>query len=69
MGMKCGLIKLNLKKSSVKADETSWLPTTQEMPSAGRVTLVAFVESHGIILSHFIPKGRNVTARYYLEEI
>ena len=37
--------------------------------SAGKVLLVAFWNSCGIILAHFMPKGQTVTARYYSEVI
>ena len=36
-------------------------------PSAGKVMLVAFWDSRGIILIHFMPKGQTVTAKYYSE--
>ena len=38
-------------------------------PFAGKVTLVAFWVSCGIVLAHFMPKGQTVTARYYSKVI
>ena len=38
-------------------------------PSAGKVMLIAFWDSHGIILAYFMSDGQSVTARYYSEEI
>ena len=37
--------------------------------STCKIMLVAFWDSLGIILAHFMPKGRTVTARYYSEVI
>ena len=33
--------------------------------SAGKIMLVAYGDSRGIILANFMPKGRTVTARFY----
>jgi hypothetical protein len=38
-------------------------------PSAGKVMLVTFWNSRGMILTHFMPKGQTVTAKYYSEII
>jgi hypothetical protein len=38
-------------------------------PSADKVMLVAFWDSRGMILTHFMPKGQTVTAKYYSEVI
>jgi histone-lysine N-methyltransferase SETMAR len=38
-------------------------------PSASKVMLVAFWDSRGMILIHFMPKGQSVTAKYYSEVI
>ena len=38
-------------------------------PYAGKVMLVAFWDSHGIILAHCMSKGQTVTARHYSEVI
>jgi hypothetical protein len=38
-------------------------------PSAGKVMIVAFWDSRGMILTHFIPKGQTVTTKYYSEVI
>ena len=55
-----------------KAQSKLWKPAGSPSPkkfklspSVGKVMLVAFWDSHGIILAHFAPKGRTVTARYY----
>ena len=34
-------------------------------PFAGKVMLVAFWDSRGIILAHVMPKGRTMIARHY----
>ena len=41
--------------------------TFKPHPSADKVLLVAFWESRGIILAHFMPKGQTVAAKYYSE--
>jgi histone-lysine N-methyltransferase SETMAR len=38
-------------------------------PSAGKVMLVAFWDSRGMILTHFMPIGQTVIAKYYSEVI
>jgi hypothetical protein len=38
-------------------------------PSTGKVMLVAFLDSRGMILTHFMPKGQTVTAKYYSEVV
>jgi hypothetical protein len=36
---------------------------------AGKVMFVAFRDSRGMILTHFMSKGQTVTAKYYFEVI
>ena len=38
-------------------------------PSAGKVSLVAFWDSRGKILAHFMPKRQTVKARYYFDVV
>ena len=58
--------KLN---QSCRNDLVTNLPRFKLSSSAGKVRLVAFWDSRGIILVHCMPKDRNVTARYYSEVI
>ena len=72
LGMKCGFIMLNLKqKLSQKQQKLAGSPPPKKFklsPSTDKVMLVVFLgDSHGIILAHFMPKGRTVIAGYYPE--
>ena len=45
-------------------------PKTFKLSSSiGKVMLVAFWNSRGIILAHCMPKSQTVTARYYSEVV
>ena len=51
---------------NTKAVETSWSPHPKKLQlslSTGKVMLFAFRDSRRIVLAHFMPKGRTVTAR------
>ena len=67
---------LHFPKPETKAQSKQWKRAGSQPPKkfklfpyVGKVMLVAFWVSHGIILAHFIPKGQTVTARYYSEVI
>ena len=63
LGMKCGFIMLNLKQ---KAHSKQWKLAGFQPPKkfklssyAGKVMLVASLNPYGIVLAHFMSKGRN----------
>ena len=58
---------LNLKPMHWKQAGSPPLKKFKLSPSAGKVMLVAFCDSHGIILALFMQKGQTLTARYYSE--
>ena len=62
----------NLKQKLSKQWQGAGSPPSMKFklsPSAGKVMLVAFWDSTGIILAHLVSKGQTVTARYYSEVI
>ena len=63
-------------ESETKAQSKQWkragsppLKKFRLSPSVGKVMLVAFWDSCGIIWAHFMPKGQTVTTRYNSEVI
>ena len=61
---------LHYADPETKAQSKQWKKAGSPPPkklsaSAGKVMLVAFQDSCGIILAHFMPKGQIVTAGYY----
>ena len=63
---------LTWNKISVKAVETSWLPTSQEVKAISmlaKVCWLLFRNSRIMIQAHFMQKGRTVTVNYNSEVI
>ena len=57
----------NLKQKLSKQRACSPSPKKFNLfPFAGKVMLVAFRDSRGVILAHFLPKSQSVTVRYYV---
>ena len=70
MALKWGFIVLNLKQWKQWKRAGYLSPKRFKLsPSVGKVMTVALWDSHGIILAHFMPKDRTVTARFHSEVI